>query len=66
MEWTGIEGNLPRWYGANVVYSRAYAYMRRNGADDDLIEALASGDEEIIKGVMLELRTLAFWTEMED
>ena len=50
-----IEGNLPNWKGASVVYSKAYAYMAKHGADDLLIEALASGDEETIKANMLRL-----------
>ena len=47
--------NLPDWPHASAVYSKAYAYMHKYGADVDLIEALTLGDEELIKARMLEL-----------
>lgn len=52
-EESGIEGNLPSWPGASAVYSRAYALMKKYGADYDLIKALGKGDEEKIKAILL-------------
>ena len=49
MSETRIEGNLPAWRGASAVYSKAYRYMEKHGADRMLIDALDSGDEEDIK-----------------
>ena len=57
-ELTGIEGNLPRWNGASQVYSKAYDHMLKYGADTLLIDALNSGDEEIIKANMLRINDL--------
>ncbi len=54
-ELTGIEGNLPRWNGASEVYSKAYAYMLKHGADTLLIDSLNSGDEEAVKANMLRI-----------
>ena len=52
---SGIEGNLPTWTGASAVYSKAYAYMKKHGANTMLIDALDDGDEEELKAVMLYL-----------
>lgn len=52
---TGIEGNLPTWKGASAVYSHAYRYMAKYGADDSLIEFLDEGNEESIKAHLLRL-----------
>jgi len=55
MRETQKEGNLPSWGHASKVYSHAYRFMEKHGADDLLIEALASGDEERIKVNLLRL-----------
>jgi hypothetical protein len=47
---SGIEGNLPP---CSHCYSRAYALMKKHGANLDLIKALDKGDEEKIKGILL-------------
>jgi hypothetical protein len=54
---TGIEGNLPTWPGASKCYSKAYHYMSTYGPDHDLIDALALGDEETTKGILLKHAT---------
>jgi hypothetical protein len=62
--------NLPSWPGASVVYSRCYRLlgrMARNGhvarrrgrcvtsaEMDTIIDALNRGDEEYLKGILLE------------
>ena len=50
--------NLPTWPGASSCYSRAYKLLDSQKLDsvkcDMLIEALNEGDEEYIKGVLLE------------
>jgi hypothetical protein len=50
--------NLPNWEGASAVYSKAYRILREympgiSEPAKDLIEALNSGDEERIKGLLL-------------
>lgn len=60
-----VAGNLPRWQGASEVYSKAYRYMERHGADDALIKALAGGDEETIKAHMLRINTDALLERKE-
>ena len=50
---SGIEGNLPLWKGASHCYSKAYAVMKKQGANHPLIKALNKGDEEQIKGILL-------------
>ena len=54
---TGIDGNCPTWKGASQVYSKAYKYMDEHGPDYDLIAALNEGDEEWIKGILLDHNT---------
>ncbi len=54
-ELTEIEGNLPCWKGSSQVYSKAYAYMLKHGADALLIDALNGGNEEAIKANMLHI-----------
>jgi hypothetical protein len=65
-----MSSNLPNWPGASEVYSRAYKVlenmagrghvtvlgMRSHVSDDmsKLIFALNRGDEEIIKGLLLQ------------
>jgi hypothetical protein len=51
---SGREGNLPKWRGASAAYSKAYATMAKYGPDAGLIKALNEGDEEKIKGILLE------------
>ena len=49
--------NLPNWPRASEVYSRAYRvlYQMQGNADaHPLIEALSAGDEERIKGLLLQ------------
>lgn len=58
---TGIDGNCPTWPGASKVYSAAYKWMEDHGPDHQLIEALGKGDEELIKGIMLENKTREFY-----
>lgn len=57
-EETGIDGNCPTWPHASAVYSHAYRWMREHGADVDLIDALAIGNENDIKARILDLNTL--------
>ena len=52
------EGNLPTWKEASHIYSKAYAHMRKYGADTMLIEALGDGGKEIIKTNMLRINSL--------
>lgn len=65
-----MSSNLPNWPGASEVYSRAYKVLenmagrghvtvlgRRSHVSDDmnkLIFALNRGDEEVIKGLLLQ------------
>jgi hypothetical protein len=73
---------LPKWAGADAVYSRAYRVLekmaraghvcrtpKRRGQSarctpsedmNDLITALASGNEERIKGLLMQLRDRGF------
>ncbi len=55
LDWCKEGGNLPTWYRAGAVYSRAYRLMAEHGSDDCLIEALNGGDEETIKANMLRI-----------
>lgn len=51
------DDNLPKWRGASAAYSKAYRLMEKYGADTELIKALNRGDEEKIKGILLEYAT---------
>jgi len=57
MKETGIDGNCPSWPGASEVYSKAYRYMEKHGADHALIKALEKGNEEEVKANMLRINT---------
>ena len=46
--------SLPEWPGADKAYTRAQEYMAKYGADHALIDALNKGDEERIKGILLD------------
>lgn len=58
-EMTEKNENLPNWPtgSASAVYSKAYRHMEKNGADQDLIDALNKGDEERIKAILLDANT---------
>ena len=45
---------IPKWSGADVCYAKSLDIMERHGPDRLLIDALDAGDEERIKGMLLD------------